>query len=147
MISIIALIHETRKNYAVSDSLYTSAIKIDSTNILILNNYAYSLAERGIKLQEALSMAERAIEKEPKNSSYLDTIGWIYFKLGEYKKAKLNIEGSTKIEDNNATLLDHLGDVYFKLGNKTKALENWKKAYKIDSTKNEIKKKIEKGEL
>ncbi len=147
VISIIALIHETRKNYAVSDSLYASAIKIDSTNVLILNNFAYSLAERGIKLQEALSMAERAIEKEPKNSSYLDTIGWIYFKLGEYKKAKLNIEEATKIEDNNATLLDHLGDVYFKLGNKTKALENWNKAYKIDSTKNEIKKKIEKGEL
>lgn len=147
VISIIALIHETRKNYAVSDSLYASAIKIDSTNVLILNNFAYSLAERGIKLQEALSMAKRAIEKEPKNSSYLDTIGWIYFKLGEYKKAKLNIEEATKIEDNNATLLDHLGDVYFKLGNKTKALENWKKAYEIDSTKNEIKKKIEKGEL
>lgn len=147
VISIIALIHETRKNYAVSDSLYTSAIKIDSTNILILNNYAYSLAERGIKLQEALFMAKKAIEQEPGNSSYLDTIGWIYFKLGEYKKAKINIEEATKIENKNATLLDHLGDVYFKLGNKTKALENWKKAYEIDSTKNEIKKKIEKGEL
>ena len=147
VISIIALIHETRKNYAVSDSLYTSAVKIDSTNILILNNFAYSLAERGIKLQEALSMAKRAIEKEPKNSSYLDTIGWIYFQLGDYKKAKINIEEAAKIEDTNATLLDHLGDVYFKLGNRAKALELWKKAFEFDSTKNEIKKKIEKGEL
>lgn len=147
VISIMALIHETRKNYAASDSLYSSAIQIDSTNILILNNYAYSLAERGTKLQEALSMAKKAIEKEPRNSSYLDTIGWIYFKLGEYKKAKLNIEEAIKIEDNNATLLDHLGDVYFKLGNKAKAFEVWKRAFEIDSTKTDILKKIEKGEL
>lgn len=147
VISVIALIHESRKNYAVSDSLYTAALKIDSTNILLLNNYAYSLAERGIKLQEALSMAQRAVDKEPKNSSYLDTIGWIYFRLGEYKKAKINIEAAVKMEDKNVTLLDHLGDVYFKLGNKTKAMELWKRAFEMDSTKNEIKKKIEKGEL
>lgn len=147
VISIIALIHETRKNYSMSDSLYASAIKIDSTNILILNNFAYSLAERGIKLQDALSMAKKAVEHEPANSSYLDTIGWIYFKLGEYKKAKTSIEEAARIENTNATLLDHLGDVYFKLGNKARALENWKKAYGIDSTKNEIKIKIEKGEL
>lgn len=147
VISIIALIHENRKNYSVSDSLYSSAIQIDSSNILILNNFAYSLAERGIKLQEALSMAKKAIEQEPHNSSYLDTIGWIYFKLGEYKQAKINIEEAVKIEDNNATLLDHLGDVYFKMGDKFKAMEKWKKAYEIEPTKIELKNKIEKGEL
>lgn len=147
VISIIALIHESKKNYTVSDSLYIKAIKIDSSNVLILNNYAYSLAERGINLQEALSMAKKAIKKEPKNASYMDTIGWIYFRLGDYKKAKNKIEEAAKIEDKNATLLDHLGDVYFKLGSKVKALELWKKAFEIDSTKSEIKKKIEKGEL
>ncbi|MCX6170998.1 MAG: tetratricopeptide repeat protein [Ignavibacteriales bacterium] len=147
VISVIAMIHESRKNYAVSDSLYKEAVKIDSSNVLILNNYAYSLAERGINLQQALSMSKKAIEKEPKNSSYLDTIGWIYFRLGEYKKAKTNIEEAAKIEDKNATLIDHLGDVYFKLGNKIKALEFWKKAFELDSTKSEIKKKIEKGSL
>lgn len=147
VISIVAMIHESRKDYAVSDSLYTEAIKIDSTNVLILNNYAYSLAERGISLQEALSMAKKAVASEPENSSYLDTIGWIYYRLGEYKKAGTYIEDAIKIEENNATLIDHLGDVYFRLGNKTKALQLWKKAFEIDSTKSEIKNKIEKGEL
>ena len=147
VISVIAMIHESRKDYAVSDSLYERAIKIDSSNVLILNNYAYSLADRGINLKQALFMAKKAIEKEPKNSSYFDTIGWIYFRLGEYKKAKIKIEEATKIEEKNATLIDHLGDVYFKLGSKVKAMELWKKAFEIDSTKSEIKKKIEKGEL
>ena len=147
VISIIALIHESRKDYTVSDSLYSAAVKIDPSNVLILNNFAYSLSERGIRLEEALSMAKKAIEKEPENSSYLDTIGWIYFKLGEYKKAKTNIEQAIKLEDTNATLLDHLGDVYSKMGNRSKAVENWKKAFDMDPTKNELLKKIEKGEL
>lgn len=147
VLSIIALIHETNKNYALSDSLYSRALKIDSTNVLILNNLAYSWADRGINLDEALSMAKKAVEAEPKNSSYLDTIGWIYFKLGDYKKAKHNIEAAVDMEKDNSTLLDHLGDVYFKLGDKKKAMSNWKKAFEKDSSKIEIKLKIEKGEL
>ncbi|KAF0153615.1 MAG: tetratricopeptide domain-containing protein [Ignavibacteria bacterium] len=147
VLSIAALIHESNKNYVVSDSLYARAMKLDSTNALILNNLAYSWAEREIKLDEALNMAQKAVEAEPKNSSYLDTIGWIYFKLGNYKKAKENIEAAVEIEKDNATLIDHLGDVYFKLGDKKKALTNWKKAFEKDSTKTEIKLKIEKGEL
>lgn len=147
VLSVTALIHETNKNYALSDSLYARALKVDSTNVLILNNLAYSWADRGINLNEALSMAKKAVEAEPKNSSYLDTIGWIYFKLGDYKKAKENIEAALATEKENATLIDHLGDVYFKLGEKKKALANWKKAFEIDSSKTEIKLKIEKGEL
>lgn len=147
VLSVTALIHETNKNYAVSDSLYMTALKVDSTNILILNNLAYSWADRGINLEEALKMAQQAIEKEPANSSYLDTIGWIYYKLGDYKKAKEKIEAALKLEKENATLIDHLGDVLFKLGEKKKALSNWKKAFEIDNTKTEIKIKIDKGEL
>ncbi|MFA5805662.1 MAG: tetratricopeptide repeat protein [Melioribacteraceae bacterium] len=147
VISVLALIHESQKEYQISDSLYTSALKIDSSNVLIMNNFAYSLAERGIRLQDALTMSKKAIGAEPKNSSYLDTIGWIYFRLGDFKKAKKNIEEAVKLENKNGTLLDHLGDVYFKLGEKSKAVEFWKKVFELDSTKNDIKTKIEKGEL
>ena len=146
-LSLAALINETNKNYVVSDSLYQVALKADSANVLILNNLAYSFAERGIKLNEALKMARQAISMEPTNSSYLDTIGWIYYKLGEYKKAKENIESAVKQESTNATLLDHLGDVHFKMNEKKKAKEYWQKAFDLDSSKTEIKTKIEKGEL
>lgn len=140
-----ALIYESRKNYQVSDSLYLHALKIDSSYALILNNYAYSLSERGIKLEDALKMSERAVKSEPNNSSYLDTIGWIYFMLGDYNKAKDNIERSLQYDPKNATVIDHLGDVYFKLGDKKKALENWKKANELDPANEKYKSKIEKG--
>ena len=146
-ISVLALIHESRKDFHISDSLYTNALKIDSTNALLLNNFAYSLAERNVRLNEALMMAQKAIKQEAQNSSYLDTIGWIYFRLGDFEKAKLNIQKAVQIETTNATLLDHLGDVYFKLGDKSKAVDYWKKAFNEDSTKTEIKTKIDKGGL
>jgi len=147
VISIIALINETRKNYQVSDSLYQKALKIDTANVLIMNNYAYSLAERKIRLQDALSMSKKAVEMEPKNASYLDTIGWVYFQLEDYKHAKTNIEEAIKYESKNATILDHLGDIYFKMKDNSKAVKLWQEAFELDQTKIEIKQKIEKGEL
>ncbi len=147
VLSVTALVHESNKNFVISDSLYNYALEIDSSNALILNNYAYSLAERGVRLDFALKMAEQAVEKEPENASYLDTIGWVYFKLGDYKLAKEKIEKALKIEEKNATIIDHLGDVYFKLGDKAKAKNLWKKAFETDQNKIEIKEKIEEGEL
>lgn len=147
IIGMAALIYDSQKNFEKSDSLYNEALKIDSTNALILNNYAYSLAERGIKLEEALRMSKKAVEKEPKNASYLDTIGWIYYKLGDYKTAKKYIEDSIKQDSKSATVTDHLGDVYFKLGNKEKAKELWKKALELEPSNEKIIQKLEKGEL
>ncbi len=147
VLSIAAMIHESKKEYKISDSLYTQALKLDSANALILNNYAYSLSERGIDLRNALEMSKKAVAQEPKNASYLDTIGWIYFKLDSLDAAQKNVEAAVNMEEKNATILDHLGDIYFKLGRKEKAKQLWDKAFGLDQTKTEIKRKIEKGEL
>lgn len=147
VLSMAALIYDSQKNFTMSDSLYNIAVKLDSNNALVLNNYAYSLAERGIRLDEALRMSQKAVEKDPKNASYLDTIGWVYFQLGDYKKAKKYIEDSLKHDDKSATVIDHLGDVYFKLGDKTKAIEMWKKALELEPNKEDVKIKLEKGGL
>ncbi|MCX7797729.1 MAG: tetratricopeptide repeat protein [Melioribacter sp.] len=147
VLGMAALIYDSQKNFIMSDSLYSMALKIDSTNALILNNYAYSLAERGIRLEEALKMSKKAVEKDPQNASYLDTIGWVYYQLGDYLTAKKFIEDSLKLDNKNATVTDHLGDVYFKLGNKEKAKEFWKKALELEPQNEKIKQKLEKGEL
>lgn len=147
LIGTVAMIYESEGNYKMSDSLYQHALEMDSSNAIVLNNYAYSLAERNIRLDEALKMASKAVESEPENSSFLDTIGWIYFRLGDYRKAKEYIEKSLSVEPDNDTVLDHLGDVYFMMGNKTKAMEYWNKAYDINSNNKKIKEKIEKGEI
>ncbi len=143
LLGTVGLIYDSQKNWEKSDEIYQKAITIDSTNVLLLNNYAYSLAERGIKLDEALKMAEIAVKADPNSSSYLDTIGWIYYKLGDFENAKTYILKAIDNDKENATLIDHLGDVYEKMNNRKKARELWRKALELDPTLEEIKNKIE----
>ncbi len=147
LLGTLGLIYDGLENWEACDSTYEEALSIDSTNALVNNNYAYSLSERGIKLQKALQMAKIAIEKEPLNSSYLDTIGWVYFKLGDYEKAKEYIEQAIKAGGESSVMLEHLGDINYMLGNKDKAKKNWEKSLSLDSTNNRVKIKIEKGEI
>lgn len=147
ILGMTALIYDSKEDFNKSDSLYTLAMQIDPENILILNNFAYSLAERGVRLDEALYWSKKAVEKDPENSSYLDTLGWIYFKMNNYETAKLYLEKANYYDKNNATLLDHLGDVYYKLDDNKKALEFWNKALELEPDNLKIKQKIEKGEL
>lgn len=143
----LGLIYNSNKMFELSDSTYERALALDPTNALVNNNYAYSLSERGIQLERALKMVEISIEAEPTNSSYLDTIGWVYFKLGDYDKAEYYIKKAVEIGGERPVILEHLGDVIFKKGNKDYALELWQKAYELDNSNNELKQKIEKGEI
>ncbi|MGE5399932.1 MAG: tetratricopeptide repeat protein [Ignavibacteriales bacterium] len=147
LMGTLGLIYNAQKKWSECDSAYSRALELDSSNALVLNNYAYSLAERGVRLTEALKMAEAAVQKEPSNSSYLDTFGWVFFKLGEYDKAEEYIRKAIELDSKNSTLLEHLGDVKYKAGNKTKALEMWQRAYQLNTDNTDLKNKIEKGEL
>lgn len=147
ILGTLGLVYNSLEMWDECDEIYERALKIDSLNATINNNYAYSLSERGIRLDEALRMVEIALEEEPFNSSFLDTIGWIYYKLGNYEKAKENIEKALEIGGDRSVIIDHLGDVLFKLGDKNLAREYWQKAFDLDNTNIEIKNKIEKGEI
>lgn len=145
VMGMAGLIYENRKDYEQSDKLYKQALAIDSTDALILNNYAYSLSERETDLDKALNMAKIAVAKDSKNSSYLDTIGWIYFKLGDYRKAAKYTSEALKQGEKSVTIFEHLGDINYKLNKKQSALRNWEKALEIEPDNERIKLKIEKG--
>ncbi len=147
LLGTLGLIYDGQANWEACDSTYEKALSLDSTNALINNNYAYSLSERGIKLDRALKMADVAIGADPLNSSYLDTIGWVHFKLGDYEKAKEYIEQAIKVGGESSVMLEHLGDITYMLGNKDKAKNLWEKSLSLDSTNNRVKIKIEKGEI
>jgi tetratricopeptide (TPR) repeat protein len=147
ILGTLGLIYNAKEMWEECDSVYERALKIDPENPVINNNYAYSLSERGIRLDAALEMVKISIEKEPENSSYLDTIGWVYYKLGDYEKAKYYLEKAIEYGGDRPVILDHLGDVMYKLGDKNLAMEFWQKAFDLDTSNSEIKNKIEKGEI
>lgn len=147
LLGTLGLIFNAQKRWQECDSTYKRALEIDSANALVLNNYAYALSERGEKLDQALAMAEKAISKDSANSSYLDTIGWVFYQLKNYQKAEFYIEKAMAYDSKNATIMEHLGDVKFKKGNKQAAVDLWKKAFNLDSGNQELKLKLDKGEM
>ena len=87
-------------------------------------------------------MAKKAIEIEPENPSNLDTIGWVYFKLRDFKKAKKYISQSIELNNKNAIVLEHLGDVLMENDEIDEAVKFYKKALSIDKDNSRLKKKV-----
>ena len=146
-LSQLALLYDTEKRSTESDSLYEEALKIDPDNHLILNNYAYSLADRGLQLERALQMARIAVDAQPENPSYLDTIGWIYFRLEQYVEAETYIKRAIEKGEASAVVHEHLGDVYYRINEKEKALEQWNTALQLDNGNQALREKISRGSL
>ena len=146
-LSSLALILDGMKEYQQSDSLYEAALKLDPNSDLILNNFSYSLSERGLQLERALEMAERAVKADSTSPSYLDTIGWVHYQLGNYVAAERYVRKAIDQGEASSVVHEHLGDVYFKLGEKERALEWWKKALERDPKNKSVKGKIDRGSL
>jgi len=144
VLSTLGLIYESLKAWNKSDSLYENILLRSPDNALVLNNYAYSLSERGDSLNFAYEMSLKALQKEPNNASYLDTYGWILYKLNKYEDAVKYISQAIEKENDNSTLYDHLGDALIQLGEEGKAVKAWERALQLDSSRIEIKEKIEK---
>jgi tetratricopeptide (TPR) repeat protein len=142
-LSNLGLVYDDLKMNAECDRVYEQAFKYYPDNILLLNNYAYHLSEIGVKLQEAKEMSKKTIEKEPENASYLDTYGWILFKLKDYKNAIIYIEKAIK-QGKSETLLEHLGDIYEAQGEVVKALKAWNEALQMNPNNETIKEKVNK---
>jgi tetratricopeptide (TPR) repeat protein len=131
-IAALAGAYESLKTYATADSFYSAAIKIDSSNALVLNNYGYSLSVRGVRLDEAAAMARKAIAKDPENGAYLDTMGWILFRMGDYENARPFLEKAFRLRANSADVIEHLGDLYDKLLMRDEAKKMWEEALKLN---------------
>ncbi|MED5255667.1 MAG: tetratricopeptide repeat protein [Candidatus Neomarinimicrobiota bacterium] len=133
----LAIASDALNYWNESDSLYEGLIASDTNDVQALNNYSYSLVERNIHLNKALEMAKKAIELEPDNAAYLDTIGWIYYKMDNIDKALSFIRKSVELDNNNAIVLEHLGDVLIAKNQIQEAIIYYLKALDIDKD-NEI---------
>ncbi len=148
-LSIIGTSANSLKRYEDSDKAYEKILAIDPNNIQTLNNYSYYLAERNEKLDLAEKMIAKVIKAEPQSGTYLDTSGWIKYKLGKYKDAIDILKKAISLTPlPSAEMYDHIGDCYLKLNDKNKALEFWKHALPIaeGDELNQIQMKIQSNE-
>jgi tetratricopeptide (TPR) repeat protein len=92
---------------------------------MTLNYLGYMLADKGMRLPEALKMIRKAVELEPMNGAYLDSLGWAYFKMGDYELAEQNLRQAVDRDQSDPTVHDHLGDLYEKTGRIRLAAAQW----------------------
>ncbi|MCF7908645.1 MAG: tetratricopeptide repeat protein [Candidatus Omnitrophica bacterium] len=125
--------------------VWKKGLAIDESHAPILNSLGYVYTLEGENLDQAKTMIEKALEQEPENGAYLDSLGWVYFKLGNLEKAKEYLEKAiANIKD--PEIFEHLGDLYAETGEPAKGLEYYKEGLAHFPNHSSLKKKIERYE-
>ena len=128
-----AMAYDRLREQLKSISAYRDVLRIDPENALALNNLAYLYAERGESLDEAMEYAAKAVDAEPDNPVFLDTLGWLYYKTGNYQKAREIIEKALAGKPDEPEIYEHLAEIYSALGDEVKAKEYMEKARELRS--------------
>jgi tetratricopeptide (TPR) repeat protein len=118
-------VEERQKHYDAAEVFFKKILALDPNNVLTLNYYGYMLADRGTDLDEALHLIQKAVQLDPQNYAYLDSLGWVYFKLGQYTLAENNLRQASQRMNTDPTVHDHLGELYEKTGRLKQAAEQW----------------------
>ena len=108
----------------------------------MLNYLAYMWAVKGINLDKAETSVNKALEQQPRNAAYLDTLGWILFKQNRYDEALSSIMAANADQD-DPTIADHLGDTLNALDRTEEALIHWKRSFALDPDNDSVREKLE----
>ena len=138
----LAAAYDEVREYSRSEEIYAKLVKLEANSPIVLNNYAYHLSVMGVRLNEALEMVKKALQADEDNAPYLDTLGWIYYQLGDYQNARTYIEKSLALRTDSAEVMEHLGDVYLKLGDRTTAEQYWRRALDSDESRRHLLEKL-----
>ena len=119
---------EQSRRYADAERAFRRILEHDPRHAATLNYLGYMLADRGERLEESVSLLERAIELDPHNGAYLDSLGWAYFKLDRLALAETLLEEASEQMAWNSVIQDHLGDLLFRLVRYEDAIAAWERA-------------------
>ena len=139
----LGIIYERAGKTDAAEAVFKKALEINPNNDRVLNSLSYLYADRGMNLEASLDMIQRAREIDTFNGAYLDTLGWVYYKLNRLEEAEETLLiAARKMRD--PVIYDHLGDVYRKTNNFEKAIKYWKIALSLNvKNEEEVKNKIE----
>src|SRR5207253_4505409 len=88
------------------------------------NYLGYMWADQGVQLERARELLEKAVAREPRNAAYLDSLGWVYFRMGRLDSAEKNLREAYRREPSDPTVEEHIGDLDMKLGNAAAAIRH-----------------------
>ena len=136
---------DKQKKFAEAESAFRQVLSRNPENAVALNYLGYMLAERGERLDESVSYLTKALQVEPENPSYLDSLGWAYFKADKLDLAETNLKRAADQLKTNSVIQEHYGQVLYKLGRYDEAIAAWSRALAGDGDsidKADVDKKI-----
>ena len=141
----LGAVYDKQKKFAEAESAFKDVLARNPENATALNYLGYMLAERGERLDESVGYLKKALTIEPENGSFLDSLGWAYFKADKLDLAEDNLRRAAAQLKTNSVIQEHYGQVLFKLGRYDEAIAAWNRALTGDGDsidKADIDKKI-----
>jgi tetratricopeptide (TPR) repeat protein len=138
---------ERAAQYVKAAELFRKSIELDPANAGRAYNYlGYMWVEQNTNLEEAGQLIRRALDLEPGNGAYIDSLGWLYFKQGKYQEALTELmRAAESLEEPDAVVYDHIADTYEKLGKKSEAILYWQKSLQLDPENKAVAGKLDKA--
>jgi len=134
----LSSVEDRAGRHQASEQTLREVLRREPGNATALNNLGYFLIERGERYQEALGLIQKAVSIEPTNGSFLDSLGWVHYKLGRLEQAREQLERAAVYTRRNPTIYEHLGDVLRDLGRVQEARKQWEKALEYSIEADEI---------
>lgn len=128
----LAALLERQGRVQEAEEEFRRVIAAEPDHDLALNYLGYMLADRADRLEESADLIQRALDEDPYNGSYLDSLGWVQFQKGELSLAEPNLLRARQCMPENSVVLDHLGDLYRAKGNTEEAVRFWRMALQHD---------------
>jgi tetratricopeptide (TPR) repeat protein len=125
---LLGAIYERQKQFDKAEEEFKKVLNVNPKNAAALNYYGYMLADRGLRLDEAREMIQRALDQEPFSGAYLDSLGWVYYRQNKLDEAEAALHKAVERESHDPTIRGHLGDVYAKQGKMEQAATEWEKS-------------------
>jgi tetratricopeptide (TPR) repeat protein len=125
---MLGAVYEKQKQFDKAEDQFKKALDANPKSAQVLNYYGYMLADRGVRLEEAHDLIQRAVDLEPFNGAYLDSLGWVYFKQNKVEEAEVMMRKAIEHEPHDPTIRSHMGDVYAKQGRMDLAAAEWEKS-------------------
>jgi tetratricopeptide (TPR) repeat protein len=136
--------YERSKQWAKAEADLTKALELFPEQPHVLNYLGYSWIDQGIKLDEGMEMIKKAVQQRPDDGYIVDSLGWAYYRIGNYEEATKQLERAIELKPEDPTINDHLGDAYWRVGRVLEARFQWAHARDLKPDAEELPKIEEK---
>jgi Flp pilus assembly protein TadD len=136
--------NERAKKWANAEEDLKTSLKLYPDQPHVLNYLGYSWIDQGMNLDEGMRMIRRAVEQRPDDGYIVDSLGWAYYRLGNYEEAVKHLDRAVELKPDDPTINDHLGDAYWKTGRELEAKFQWAHARDLKPEPEELAKILQK---